>query len=109
MDAARQSKETSMARLEITGNTYPVRDALKALGGRWDADRKVWTVPAERADEARQLVATGAPSASGGRSSYRPSRCKRCGQQPDRRGWPRIYRSGICSDCYRDDRDDDKW
>ena len=28
-----------------TGNTYPIRDAIKALGGRWDADRKGWVVP----------------------------------------------------------------
>lgn len=41
----------------ITGNTYPVKDELKALGGRWNAERKAWMVPADRADEARALVA----------------------------------------------------
>jgi hypothetical protein len=28
-----------------TGNTYPIRDAIKALGGKWDAARKAWIVP----------------------------------------------------------------
>ncbi len=28
-----------------TGNTYPIRDAIRSLGGRWDADRKAWIVP----------------------------------------------------------------
>jgi len=40
----------------IIGNTYPVKDEIKALGGRWDATRKCWMVPQERADEARTLV-----------------------------------------------------
>jgi hypothetical protein len=29
-----------------TGNTYPIREAIKSLGGRWDAQRKAWIVPA---------------------------------------------------------------
>lgn len=28
-----------------TGNTYPIRAAIKSLGGKWDADRKAWIVP----------------------------------------------------------------
>ena len=28
-----------------TGNTYPIRDAIRSLGGRWDARRKAWIVP----------------------------------------------------------------
>lgn len=56
----------------ITGNTYPVKDAIKALGGRWDADSKCWMVPDAKAEEARKLVA-GAPKSerkSMGSSSY---------------------------------------
>lgn len=41
----------------ITGNTFPVKDALKALGGRWDAANKGWRVPVAKAGEARALVA----------------------------------------------------
>lgn len=40
----------------ITGNTYPVKDAIKALGGRWNRDARGWDVPDERADEAWALV-----------------------------------------------------
>ena len=49
-----------MNTVAITGNTYPVKDQIKALGGRWDAARKAWMVPADRADAARRLV-TGGP------------------------------------------------
>ena len=41
----------------ITGNTYPVKDQLKSLGGRWNADAKAWMVPLAKADEARKIVA----------------------------------------------------
>lgn len=44
----------------VTGNTYPVKDQLKALGGRWDAQAKGWRVPADKASEAQALV-SGAP------------------------------------------------
>jgi len=49
--------------IAITGKTYPVKDQLKALGGRWDNAAKAWMVPDSKAAEARQLVA-GAPVAS---------------------------------------------
>lgn len=43
--------------VEITGNTYPVRMQLKALGARnWNSTRKSWQVPAENADAAWALV-----------------------------------------------------
>lgn len=40
----------------VSGNTYPVKDKIKTLGGRWDADRKAWMVPASNAEAARALV-----------------------------------------------------
>lgn len=43
----------------VTGNTYPVKDSIKALGGRWDAAAKGWRVPADKADSAKALVASG--------------------------------------------------
>ena len=42
--------------IEISGNTYPVREGIKALGGRWNPNEKVWRVPADRAQEAQRLV-----------------------------------------------------
>ncbi len=44
------------AREAIIGNTYPVKDHLRALGGRWNSDRKAWMVPADKAEEAKALV-----------------------------------------------------
>lgn len=41
----------------VTGNTYPVREQLAALGGKWDAVKKGWHVAQSRAEEARRLVA----------------------------------------------------
>lgn len=43
----------------ITGNTYPVKDSIKKLGGRWDPVAKGWMVPDDKASEARALVGTG--------------------------------------------------
>lgn len=53
-----------MATITITGNTYPVKDQIKALGGRWNARAQGWDVPVEKANEARALVAGAPKSAS---------------------------------------------
>ena len=42
----------------VRGNTYPVKDALKALGCRWDFDNKVWMAPEDKRDEVTALVPT---------------------------------------------------
>jgi len=31
--------------LVISGNTFDAKDAIKGLGGRWDAARRIWTLP----------------------------------------------------------------
>jgi hypothetical protein len=46
----------------IGGNTYPVKEQLKAIGGRWDGDARCWRVPAAKAAEARAMVAAAPPS-----------------------------------------------
>ena len=85
----------------ISGNTYPVKDAIKALGGRWNGDRKVWMVPAEKADEARRLVA-GAPQStprkSGGQrfgryGGKRQGQCWECGAVGP------LDQDGMCGNC----------
>ena len=48
--------------INITGNTYPVREKLKALGARWNAERKCWTVSRDKADTARAIVASAGPA-----------------------------------------------
>jgi hypothetical protein len=72
----------------ITGNTYPVKDAIRALGGRWDASAKGWRVPAEQASKAQALVASAPASSSrSGRSNYsRGSRYSRYQSRLDRAG-----------------------
>lgn len=67
----------------ITGNTFPVKDQLKAMGARWNADSKAWMVAADKADAARALV-SGAPKQpyTGPRSTgHRPGTCSHCGER----------------------------
>jgi hypothetical protein len=40
----------------ITGKTFPVKEKIKSLGGKWDADVKGWRVPDDKAAEAQALV-----------------------------------------------------
>lgn len=47
------STKTTIA---ITGDTYPVKFQLRALGGTWNRAKQAWMVPAERAEEARRIV-----------------------------------------------------
>lgn len=45
----------------LTGNTYAHRDEIKAIGGKWDGERKAWVVEAgnmrERAAQSAALYA----------------------------------------------------
>jgi hypothetical protein len=43
-------------RIYLTGDTYPIRDRIKAIGGHWDGDRRAWWVGAAKASEAEALV-----------------------------------------------------
>ena len=89
----------------ISGNTYPVKDQLRALGGKWNPDAKAWMVPDDKADQAKALVAGAPASNPGEKKPYRPTRCKQCGCAASR--YNKIYRNGICGNCYRDNQDDD--
>ena len=40
---------------EWSGNTYMHRDYIRSLGGKWDAERKVWIVPAMTMRERGQV------------------------------------------------------
>lgn len=89
-------------RVAVTGNTYPVKDQLRALGGKWSADRKAWMMPPEKAAEALKLV-EGAPKAAAKKSFYRRSsgarrsysadnapggrKCPMCGARDCPRAW----------------------
>jgi hypothetical protein len=49
--------EPVLRMVPIHGNTYPVKEQLKTLGGKWDSDKRVWVVPADRESEALKIVA----------------------------------------------------
>ena len=62
--------------MTITGNTYPVRAELKALGGRWNPAEQGWDFADETtAEKAREIVTAAGPSTytprSRGRGRYR--------------------------------------
>jgi hypothetical protein len=42
--------------VEISGNTFPVKEALKRLGARWNGAKKCWVVTADKAEAALALV-----------------------------------------------------
>ena len=84
--------------VQITGNTYPVKDEIKKLGGKWDADAKVWLVPSDVKDKALELVAS-APKKSSN-STFRHHKCQVCGVRSSQ--YVKIYRSGECGDCYEE-------
>lgn len=66
----------------ITGNTYPVREQLKSLGGRWSPQSQGWSVPDENAEAAQKLVA-GAPAKNRVRLGAQLwEQCERCGAEP---------------------------
>ncbi len=62
-----------MSQIAITGNTYPVKDQLKALGAKWDPDQKCWTITDKKIEEARKIVEA-API-----QKDTPGKCLKCG------------------------------
>lgn len=54
--AAQAAPQGPQTMVPVPGNTYPVKDQLKAMGARWDAAAKLWSVPANRFAEAQALV-----------------------------------------------------
>lgn len=56
--------QTEGRRIYLSGNTFPIKDDIKSIGGKWDAERKMWWVGVGKADEAKALceAKTSAPS-----------------------------------------------
>jgi hypothetical protein len=69
----------------ITGNTYPVKEQLKQLGARWNKAQRAWIVADDKAEQAREIVAS-APAKRSNRStsgrSYRSAYGGRCEDAP---------------------------
>ena len=87
----------------VTGNTYPVKEQLKALGARWNGDLKAWMVQPDKAEQAKVIVAGAGPKkafAGSSRSNgYRHGRrcyCAECGE-PYRRGNTCWETGGSCT------------
>ncbi len=56
----------------VHGNTFPVKDKLKAMGGRWDPQQECWFVPRVQKMAADVLV---------GNASYEQTQfCYTCGR-----------------------------
>jgi hypothetical protein len=73
-----------MTTLAITGNTYPVKDSLKALGCRWNGDMKAWVAPTAQIYEQGMRLVVGTPQKSvvrtaTARTSAPTKRCWECG------------------------------
>lgn len=65
--------------VEIHGNTFPHREQLRALGGKWDGARKCWLVPADKAEIARTLVPQRACGTKSNHGRGRRGTCEGCG------------------------------
>ena len=49
----------------LTGNSFAVKDALRALGARWDKEQKAWVIKQSKAARAQALIDTMARGAPG--------------------------------------------
>lgn len=52
---------TRITTVLITGNTYPVKEQIKALGGRWNRAAQGWEVPEANAEQAAKIVEEAGP------------------------------------------------
>lgn len=59
----------------LEGNTYPIRDVIKARGGKWMPNAKVWKVPDEHYEELAAMIK---PC---GKSEYKSSASKKAGEE----------------------------
>lgn len=81
--------------ITISGNTYPVKDQLKALGGRWDHARKAWMVPEDKAEQARSLLKPYPERQPRRTNGSRRKACSHCGKSDCARAWDP---SALCDD-----------
>lgn len=82
----------------ITGNTYPVRRQLAALGGHWNEAKQGWDMPDHQVAAAQQLVAS-APASTP--RAPRRSRFARYGSYARFSSGAEVYRNarGRCEDA----------
>jgi len=105
---------TTSSLVAISGNTYPVKEQLKALGARWNADLKAWMVTADKAEQAKAIVAGAGPKKTYGGGASRFGSYATIGQRQSARmrstGWTGCSCGSIegnprpsdCSQCQHD-------
>lgn len=54
---------TFPAYIPVHGNTYPVKDKLRAIGGYWEPNKRMWFVPSDKKAEAEAIVGNAPKSA----------------------------------------------
>jgi hypothetical protein len=85
----------------VTGNTYPVKDRLKQLGGRWNPEKKGWEVPDAQASAAKAIVAGGSatPLSHTHKNRAWGGKCREKGCSSA------AVRDGYCARCHFDEFD----
>ena len=63
----------------LTGNTYPHRDIIKRMGGRWNAASKCWMVPHTRHDETLEAIRANGGAIQADLSDASKWTCIECG------------------------------
>lgn len=72
--------------IAVTGNTYPVKDELKAMGAAWDKENSRWILSDDADADVRKIrVPVG-----GSEELWEP--CEECGTEP-------VDASGLCRYC----------
>lgn len=71
----------------LIGNTYPIKDQIKSLGGRWNSEKKCWMIPKHNFEKAVELM-TSKPKKVLSGQLWEP--CPKCKTEP-------VYMS---LDCY---------
>jgi len=108
----KKNMATSQNLIAITGNTYPVKDQLRAMGASWNAADKAWMISADKADKAREIVGSATPARTVGRAN-RYGSYRTIGQRQNARmrsGWSGCPcgsiegspRSSDCRQCQHD-------
>lgn len=76
----------------LTGNTFDFKDAIKGLGGKWDASCRGWRVPEHVYEELNNLC-NGNSKPKEKLNTQIWEECPRCGNEP-------IYLEvGVCERC----------
>lgn len=81
----------------LSGNTFFFRDIIKAKGGKWDGNMKIWKVPQDVYEELKKIVSYEKKESVCQELKLEVQlweQCKRCGREP-------VYMSlgHLCEDC----------